>query len=97
MGEELLELGAELSRKYLVVSKDKGGTVHSCNDVRHGKGLARACYAKQSLVTVAFFYALHKLVDSLGLVARGLIGRNKFKFIHNDCLSDKPQACIARP
>ena len=81
--KELLELGAELSRQGLVVSKNKCGAVHLSDDVRHGEGLSGAGDSEQGLLLVAGFYALDQPADGGGLISGRGIFRYKLEMIHN--------------
>ena len=71
--KEFLELACKLSGKRFVRRHDQGGLLNRLDGFRHGEGLARSRYAKQGLIPEASLYALCKLGDCLGLVARGLI------------------------
>ena len=57
VGEELLELGAQLSGQRLVVGQHQGGALDLLDDLGHGKGLARAGDAQQGLLVQAHFNA----------------------------------------
>ena len=50
VGEEFLELGAQLGGQGLVVGQHQGGTLHLLDDLGHGEGLARAGDAQQGLL-----------------------------------------------
>ena len=74
MGEELLELGAELGRQGFVVGQDEGGAVQPLDDIRHGEGLARSGDPFQDLFPVPGLDTLHQGINGLGLVPGGLEG-----------------------
>ena len=89
------ELGAQLGGQRLVVGQHQGRPVALGNDVGHGKGLAAAGDAQQGLAAVPPLHPRHQLLDGLGLVAGGLIGRHQFEwsFFHNASL---PQGAFTR-
>ena len=75
LGEELLQLGGELSGEGLVVGHHQGGSLNPLDDVGHGEGLTAAGDPQQRLVPVAALQPLDQLVHRLGLVA----GREKVR------------------
>ena len=81
VGEELLELRAQLGGQGLVVGQHQGGPVHLGDDVCHGEGLARAGDAQQSLLLHAGVQPLHQLLDGLGLVPCGPVVGNQLEFV----------------
>ena len=92
VGEKRAELGAQLRCQRFVVRQHQRGTVALGNDVGHGKGLAAAGHAQQSLTAVAPLHPLHQLRDCLRLVAGGGIVRHQLKFFL--CHRFLPSACI---
>ena len=78
--KELLELTVQLRRKGFVVSVHQGRLLKLLNDICHGKGLAGACYAQQSLRLVTAAKALRQGFDRLRLVSGRLIFRMKSEF-----------------
>ena len=85
VGEELLELRAELGRQGLVMGQHQGGPLDPLDDLGHGEGLAGAGDAQQHLLLQSVLDALRQGRDGLGLVAGGFIFRNDFKFRHIVC------------
>ena len=81
IGEEPLELGAELGRQRLVVGQHQRGLLDPFDDLGHGVGLAGARDAQQHLELVAPQDALAQLLDGLRLIALGGEGRNDFEHI----------------
>ena len=71
--KELLELGAQLRGKRLVVSENKRRAVYIRNDIRHGKRLSRAGDAEQNLLLYTAIQPVGQLGDGFGLVARRLV------------------------
>ena len=51
----------------------KRRSVHTLDDVSHGKGLARSGNAEHRLLTVAGIDAVHQLLYRFGLIARRLV------------------------
>ena len=86
IGKELPHLGAKLCRQGLIGLQNQGGTVHSLDDVRHGKGLARARHAKQRLIAHPRVQPLRDRVDCLRLIARRLerTFQLEFSVMHRD-------------
>ena len=76
VGEELLQLGRQLRGERLVRRHDERGLLHRLDGLCHGEGLARAGDAQKRLVAQALFHALRERGDGLGLVPRGLEGRD---------------------
>ena len=72
VGEELLELGRELSGQRLVVGYHERGTLDSLYDTGHRERLAAAGDAHQGLVAHVVVDAPGEPVDRLGLIARRL-------------------------
>ena len=88
VGEEGLQLRAELGRQGFVVGDDQGGLLHPLDHRRHGEGFAGARHAQQHLAVHARRHTPGQGVDGLGLVAAGLIGRLQHKLVHStshDC------------
>ena len=79
VGEEPLELGAELGRQGLVVGQHQRGLLDLFDDLGHGVGLAGARDAQQHLELVAPQDALAQLLDGLRLIALGGEGGNDFE------------------
>ena len=73
VGKEFLELAAELRRERFVMCEHKRRTLQTLNYVRHSERLARACYAEQSLLFIAFLNASDQRFNCLRLVACGLV------------------------
>ncbi len=82
VGKKLLELGAKLRRKRLVVRQDKRRAVDFLDDLCHRIRLARAGYAQERLLGEAVLEPCGKCVNGLGLVARGRIVADDFKVRH---------------
>ncbi len=80
--KKLLEFGAELSGKGLVMSQNQSGTLDGFNHLGHGKGLARASNAQQHLLFQPIFDALRQRLNCFRLVPGGLIFRYNLKFRH---------------
>ena len=80
VGEKLLKLAAKLCRKSFVVRKHQGRSLRSFYYISHSKCFTRTRYAEQSLLSVARFNAVYKLVNRSRLVTRRLIFRFQFKF-----------------
>ena len=78
-GEEVFELGVELSREGLVVRHDQGRLADVPDHVGHREGLARAGDPEEGLVLVAGFDGLGELGNSLRLIAGGLVVTGKFE------------------
>ena len=76
VGEELLQLGRQLGRQRLVRRHDERGLLHRLDGLCHGEGLARAGDAQKRLVAQALSHPLRERGDGLGLVPRGLEGRD---------------------
>ena len=74
--EELAHLGGDLRGQGLVRLHDERGAVQGLDRLCHGKGLARARDAHEGLVAKPILDPLRELGDGLGLVARGLEGRD---------------------
>ena len=91
VGEELLELGAQLGRQSLVVGQHQGGALDLLDDLGHGKGLAGAGDAQQHLLLQSVLDALRQSCNGLRLVAGGLVFGYDFKFRHIDSPSDSFQ------
>ncbi len=81
IGEELLELLAQLGRKRLVGGHDQRGHLAALDDVCHSEGFARPGDAQKRLVAHAVFYAFGKRVYGLGLVAAHLVGRHDLELV----------------
>ena len=76
-GEERAELAVELGGQRLVGGEDEGRALGLLDDVRHGKGLARAGDAEQHLVALAGLGSGRQFGDGVGLVAlRGEVGND---------------------
>ena len=58
------------------MSENEGRTVYTLDNIRHCKGFSGTGYTQQGLLFVATLDACHQLLDGLGLVARGRIGRH---------------------
>ena len=71
VGEELLELLAQLGGQDLIVGQHQGGPLDGLDDLGHSVGLARAGDAQQDLLPQAVLDALGKPGDGLWLVAGG--------------------------
>ena len=82
VGKKLFEFCAKLCGQRFIVRQHQRGAVYPRNDIGHGKGFARARDAQQRLAGIACAQAGNQLIDGLGLIARGLIGGNKFKVFH---------------
>ena len=82
VGEELFELGGELSRERLVVRDNQRWTLRLLDDARHSEGLAAAGNAQQRLVAQAFVDAGGGLVNRMRLVARRREIGNNLKVRH---------------
>ena len=78
-GEEVFELGVELSREGLVVRHDQSRLPDVPNHVGHREGLARARDPEEGLVLVSGFDGLGELGNGLGLIAGWLIVTGKFE------------------
>ncbi len=78
-GEKLFKFRAQLRRERFVVGQHQRWTVHFGNDIRHGKGFARACYTEQGLFLIPFLQTLRKLCNRFGLVTCGHIRRMQFE------------------
>ena len=83
VGEELLELLAQLGRQGLVVGQHQGGPLDGLDDLGHGEGLAGAGDTQQHLLVQAVLHALGQLFNGLRLVAGRLIVRYHLKFRHS--------------
>ena len=73
LGEELLELGAELRGERLVRREDERRALLALDDVRHRERLAGAGDAEQRLVLLLLLEAFDELVDGVRLVAGHLV------------------------
>ena len=82
VGEELLELGAQLGGQGLVVGQHQGGPLDRLDDLGHGEGLARTGDAQQGLLIQPVFDACRQGGNGLGLIACRLIFADHFKFRH---------------
>ena len=82
VGEELLELRAQLGGQGLVVGQHQRGPLHLLDDLGHGKGLAGSGNAQQHLLLQPVLDALRQRGNGLGLVAGGLIFRYDLKLRH---------------
>ena len=91
VGEELLELRAQLGGQGLVVGQHQRGPLHLLDDLGHGKGLAGSGNAQQHLLLQPVLDALRQRGNGLRLVPGGLIFRYDFKFRH----SSSPQFFLA--
>lgn len=83
-GKELTKFRAKLCGEGFIVSENKCRSVHIRYDIRHGKSFARTRNTEQNLFVQAVFYAFGQFTYSIGLVARGLVGRYQFKLIHSE-------------
>ncbi len=83
VGEELLELRAQLGGQGLVVGQHQRGPLHLLDDLGHGKGLAGSGNAQQHLLLQPVLDALRQRGNGLRLVPGGLIFRYDFKFRHS--------------
>ena len=72
-GKKFTEFRAKLGSKCLVMRQNECGTVTFCDDIRHRKGLTRACDTNKRLRTVTAKNALGKSFDRFRLVTRRLI------------------------
>ena len=70
------------------------GPVDALDDLGHGVRLAAAGDALEHLRAQAVFQALRQLIDSLGLVAGGLIFRNDFQIRHGILRLSRQQAAF---
>ena len=61
----------------------EGGTLDGLDDLGHRVGLARAGDPFQGLPSETFLDAPREKLDSLGLVARGLVGGRHPKWAHD--------------
>ena len=75
LGEELLELGAELGRQRLVVGHDQRRPLDLLDHVGHREGLAGAGDAEQRLMPLPGLDALDQLRDRRGLHRRSANSR----------------------
>ena len=82
VGEKFPELGAQLGGQGLVVGQHQSRALDLLNDLGHGKGLARAGDAQQSLLIQPHLQPPGQGRDGLRLVAGGLIFRNDFELRH---------------
>ena len=83
VGEELLELLAELGGQNLIVGQYQGGPLHRLNDLGHRVGLSGTGNAQQNLFPQAVLNPLRQLFDSLRLVSGGGVFRNNLKIRHD--------------
>ena len=72
----------QLRSKGLVVAQHQRGFPHGCNYVGNGKGFSRTGHAQKRLGLPALMKTGNQLPNGFGLVAGGLVGGSKFKFIH---------------
>ena len=86
VGEEPLELGAELGRQGLVVGQHQRGLLDLLDDLGHGVGLAGARDAQQHLQFIAPEDALAQLFYGLGLVALRREGGNDLEHLNTRSL-----------
>ena len=94
VGEELLELRAELGRQGLVVGQHESGPLDLLDDLGHGEGLAGTGDAQQHLLLQAIFDALRQGGNGLGLVAAWRIFRNDFKLWHGTLQTQESDGII---
>ena len=97
VGEELLELGAQLGGQGLVVGQHQGGPLDLFDDLGHGEGLAGPGDAQQDLLLEPVLDALRQSGDGLRLVPGGLIFRDNFKFRHGSRPSAQQTDFQSRP
>ena len=81
--EKFLHLAVELACQCLVVGNDQRGLVQCLDDIGHGKGFARTCYAQQGLKLISLFEAPDQVLDRPGLVSGRRIFRMEHKMIHS--------------
>ena len=86
VGEELLELAAQLGSEGLVVGQHQGGLLHPLDDLGHGVGLAGAGDAQQGLLLDPQLHAPGEHVDGLGLIAGGRVFAYHLKVAHGSLL-----------
>ena len=84
VGEELLELAAELRRQRPVGREDEGRALPALDDVGHGERLAGAGDAEQRLLVLPLFEGCDEGVDRLRLVAGGLEVGDDLKLRHDE-------------
>ncbi len=86
VGEEPLELGAELGRQGLVVGQHQRGLLDLLDDLGHGVGLAGARDAQQHLQFIAPEDAFAELLYGLWLVALRREGGNDLEHLNTRSL-----------
>ena len=77
--KEAFEFAIKLRRERLVRRKNQGRAVGARDHLRHGEGFSRAGDAEQHLVALLAPDALDEFIDGSGLIALGLIFRDKMK------------------
>ena len=87
VGEELLELGAQLGGQGLVVGQHQGGPLDGLDDLGHGEGLAGAGDAQEDLLLQSVLDPRRQGGDGLRLVAGGLVFGYDLESRHEDLLS----------
>ena len=80
--EKRLKLFIELCCQGLVVGNNQRWAFDRSDDVRHGKGLARACHPQEHLVRPVLQAPVNQLPDRLGLIALWLIVADELKIGH---------------
>ena len=81
LGEELLELGAELRGQRAVRRQHERRALIALDDVGHREGLAGAGDAEQRLRPFALLQSADERLDGLGLVAGGLEVGDKLELL----------------
>ena len=80
--KKFAELVAKLGGERFVVRDDEGRTVDVFDDVRHRERFTAARYAYEHLRADPVLHPFGQFFDRLRLIARRLIRRYEFKFIH---------------